>query len=91
MKVEYGEVLKEAEFRGTFKTVGDLEHSEMIRMYIEENSGMKDIAEKLHRSSRTPLEHIHKHNNAVKRSGFCAACKRAGSPYFNETAIRREL
>jgi len=37
VKVEYGEVLKEAEFRGTFKTVGDLEHSEMIRMYVDEN------------------------------------------------------
>jgi len=86
--MQYGEVLKEAEFRGTFKTVGDREHSEMIRLYVEENMGMKDIAERLHRSSRTPLEHIHKHNNAVQRSGFCAACKRAGSPYFSKIARR---
>jgi len=88
VKVEYGEVLKEAEFRGTFKTVGDREHSQMIRMYIEENLGMKDIAERLHRSSRTPLEHIHKHNDAVQRSGFCSACKRAESQYSEKTATR---
>ena len=84
-------MLKEAEFRGTFKTVGDLEHSRMIQMYIEENMGMKEIAEKLHRSSRTPLELIHKHNNAVKRSGFCAACKRAGSPYFSRIAASAKI
>lgn len=35
----------------TFKTAGDLEHSQIIQMYTEENMGMKDIAEKLHRSS----------------------------------------
>ena len=44
------------------------------------------IAEKLGRSTRTPMEHIHRHNNAVHRSGFCPACKRAGSSYQGKTA-----
>ena len=88
VKVEYGEVLQEAEFRGSWKTVSDKEHVDMVRMYIEEGLGFKDIAAKLGRSSRTPLEHVHSHNNAVARSGFCPACKRTNSMYFNRTAER---
>jgi hypothetical protein len=71
IKVEYGEVLEEAQYRGTWKTVSDKEHSEIIRLYTQENLGLKDIAENLRRSSRTPLEHVHSHNNSVRRSGFC--------------------
>ena len=80
--------LTKSQFKGTFKTVGDREHSEIIRLYVEEGVGMKMIAEKLGRPTRTPMEHIHRHNNAVRRSGFCPACKRAGSSHQGKTAER---
>jgi len=34
IKVEYGEPLHGGEYRGTFRTVSDKEHVEMIRLYI---------------------------------------------------------
>jgi len=91
IKVEYGEELKEAEFKGTFKTVSDREHASIIRLYVEEALSMDLIAKKLKRSPRTPHTHIHAHNQAVTRSGFCAACKRAGSQYYNVVAERRKM
>lgn len=92
VKVEYGEQLEEAQYKGTYLTVSDKEHVEIIRLYCEENMGMKDIAAKLGRSSRTPHEHIQrKHNASVERSGFCAPCKRVGSIYFNKKAFRGKL
>lgn len=90
IRVEYGEEVELGESRGTYKTVGDQEHAEIIRLYVEEGLGMKAIAEKLGRSSRTPHEHIGSHNRAVERSGFCAACKRVGSQYCNRIAIREK-
>ena len=91
VKIEYGETLEESQFKGTFRTVGDKEHSEIIRLYVEEGLGMKRIAEKLGRSTRTPMEHIHRHNTAVRRSGFCPNCKRIGSSHQGETAERLRL
>lgn len=86
VKVELGEELKESEYRGTFQTVSDKEHAEMIRLYVEEDLGTGKIAEKQHRSSRTPSVHIRRHNAAVKRSGFCPSCKRCGSSYAEKIA-----
>jgi len=91
IKVEYGEMLEEAQSRGTYLTVSDKEHSEIIRIYIEEGLGYAAIAERLHRSSRTPHEHVEAHNKAVERSGFCAACKRAKGQYLNAVATRGGL
>jgi len=91
VKVEHGEALQEPLLKGTFKTVGDKEHVEMVRLYVEEALGMTDIAEKLGRSSRTPHTHIHAHNQAVGRSGFCAACKRVGSKYQSMLAERIKI
>jgi hypothetical protein len=76
IKVEYGEPIFEGEYKGTFRTVSDKEHVEMIRLYIEENLGLNKIAEMLGRSSRTPLTQIQRHNNSLERSGFCPACRR---------------
>jgi len=50
--------------------------------------GFNKIAEVLSRSSRTPLAQVQKHNRTVKRSGFCAACKRAKGDYAYKEAIR---
>jgi len=81
VEVEYGEPLYEGEYRGTFRTVGDKEHAEMIRLYIEEGLSLEKIAEQFSRSSRTPLLHLQKHNRAVERSGFCQACRRVKSGF----------
>jgi hypothetical protein len=87
LKVEYGESLREGENKGTFKTVGDKEHSEIVRAYIE-GSGMQKIADQMNRSTRTIQKHILDHNSAVKRSGFCALCKRTNSSFFNKEGVR---
>lgn len=79
IRVEYGEPLHEGEYRGTFRTVSDREHAEMIRLYVEEGLSLERIAARFSRSSRTPLLHIQKHNQAVRRSGFCPACRRTRS------------
>ena len=79
IKVEYGEELNEGEYRGTFRTVSDKEHAEMIRLYIEEGLSYEKIAEHFNRSSRTPLLHIQKHNKAIMKSGFCPSCKKLES------------
>jgi len=59
---------------GTFITVSDEEHAEMISLYIEEGLGIYKTAEILGRSSRTPLVQI-------QRSGFCPVCRRVRSEY----------
>ena len=81
-------MLEEAQSRGTYLTVSDKEHVDIIRLYVEESKGASAIGEFLHRSSRTPLEHIKTHNKAVERSGFCGACKRARGEYFNMVVSR---
>ena len=84
--VEYEEPIHEAVSRGKYKTVGDKEHAEIIRLYIEEGLGMRRIAAMLKRSSATIKEQIDRHDEAVRRNGACMACKRAKSKYFNEIA-----
>jgi len=86
MKVDYGEVLEVGISKGTYKTVGDKEHTEIIELYMSENLSMVKIGEKLNRSARTAKMHIDSHNAAVKRAGFCAPCKRVDSSYFNRDA-----
>jgi hypothetical protein len=82
VKVEYGEELNKGEYRGTFRTVSDSEHAEIIRLYVEEGLSYEKIGEQLNRSSRTPLLHIQRHNRDVERSGFCSVCKKVGSKYL---------
>ena len=72
----------------TFRTVGDKEHVEIVRLYIEEGLGYNKIAEMLGRSSRTPLTQIQKHKNAVQRSGFCPACRRFEGKYESCIALK---
>jgi len=90
VKVEYGEPAFEGEYKGTFRTVGDKEHAEMVRLYVEEELGFNKIAEIIGRSSRTPLTQIQKHNKAVERSGFCPACRRLKSKYEGQTTGREQ-
>lgn len=88
VKIEYGQVTELPKDRGVYKTVGDTEHAQIIELYADQGLGMNVIAEKLGRSSRTPKQHIDKHNRSVQRSGFCAACRRVGSPFQNKMAER---
>jgi len=88
IKTEYGEPVKEAQYRGKFKTVGDVEHGRIIRLYVEEGLSMDKIARQLERSTKTPHSHIKRHNKAVERSGFCPTCRRVKSKYESEFAIR---
>jgi len=78
----------EGEYKGTFKTVGDKEHAEIIRLYMEEELSIDKIAKHLNRSSRTPLMQINKHNATVERSGFCPTCRRVRSKYESQLAQR---
>jgi hypothetical protein len=83
IKVEYGEEVNEGEYRGTFRTVSDREHAEMIRLHIEEGLSYEKIATQFNRPSRTPLLHIQRHNRAVEGNGFCSICRRIKSDYEN--------
>lgn len=87
LKIEYGREIEKPKDMGTFKSVGDQEHVKIIELYAG-GLGYNKIAEKLGRSTRTPHEHVNKHNKAVKRSGFCPMCRRAGGDYENEVVSR---
>lgn len=81
------EVLEQGENKGSFKTVGDKEHSEIVKNYIE-GAGMQKIALDKDRFTRTILVHIKSHNSAIKRAGFCPQCKRANSKFFCMEVVR---
>lgn len=88
IRVEYGEALERGIDRGIYKTVGDKEHSQIISLYTEQNLGMNHIATNMGRSTKTISDHIHNHNNAVERSGFCPNCRRVKSPFEAQIARR---
>ena len=70
------------------RTVGDFEHSNIVKTYIEEKVGMGTLADALGRSSRTISVQIHKHNDAVESKGYCQICRRSQSPYAEVPATR---
>jgi hypothetical protein len=86
IKVEYGEVVQEAESRGFYRTVSDNEHADIINKYLEEQLSMSKISEATGRSSKTIMDHIHLHNSAVERAGWCPYCKRVGSKNYDKKA-----
>jgi hypothetical protein len=90
IKVEFGELEHEGEYRGIYQTVSDSEHSQIIEMYVEEGLSMGKIAKKLGRSSKVPHSHIHSHNSKVLSSGFCPECRRVKSNLDNVMAKRME-
>jgi len=89
IKVEYGELVYEGEYKGTFRTVGDKEHAEIIRLYIEEGLGINKIAEMLGRSSQTPLTQIQKHNKAVERSGSAQFADELWANFFKKIVHKK--
>ena len=87
LKIEYGQVTELAKDMGTFKTIDDKEHMKIMELYAS-GLGYNKIHERLNRSTKSLHDHIHKHNNAVERSGFCAVCRRAGGEYSGQIVSR---
>ena len=77
------------EGRGDTRTMGDLEHAQMIRLYVEGDGkhgpySMNEIADLLDVSSATPYYHItNVHNKQVKEKGECSRCLRASGPWMH--------
>lgn len=88
LKIEYGEPLQGAEDKGIYKTVSDEEHVDIITRYLNGEGGMGALGKTLNRSGRTIQMQLGVHDEAVKRSGFCARCKRARSDYYS-TEVKR--
>ena len=91
IKVTYGEVLKESVDKGTFRTVSDKEHVEIVRLYVEENLGFIKMGLKVNRSSATTQKHVILHNALVRGSGFCTSCRRANGKYHDKVAERGQI
>lgn len=70
IRIEHSEELKYGEERGTFKTIGDEEHVEIIRLYLGEKLSMDKIHKLKDRSPATVKNQLDKHNEAIKRVGF---------------------
>jgi len=87
LQIEYGREIEQPKDMGTFKTIGDKEHMQIMELYAE-GLGYNKIHERLNRSTKSLSDHIHKHNNAVNRSGFCATCRRAGGEYSGKVVKR---
>jgi hypothetical protein len=88
VKCEYGELVEKGEYRGRYQTVGDAEHAEIIRLYVEDGLSINRIAERLSRSTKTVWSHIQAHNSGVERSGFCPSCRRVKSDCESTPAYR---
>lgn len=82
LRVEKGEAPEEL---SSNNSIGDFQHSEIIRLYKEEGLSMNKIGKKLNRSPQTVSNHIKDHNDSVVRSKFCALCKRVRGKYSEET------
>jgi energy-coupling factor transporter ATP-binding protein EcfA2 len=88
IRIEHGEELKHGEDKGTFKTIGDMEHAEILRLYMGDRLGMAKIGTLKDRSSATIKSQIDQHNQAIQRVGFCSVCKRAGGQFYRDQAAR---
>jgi hypothetical protein len=91
VKVEYKEPIYLGVDRGTHKTMGDVEHVEIMQLYAEEGLSYHRIGEKLGRSSRTPLEAVKRHNRLVESSGFCPVCRRVGGDYEKRLVTKNSM
>jgi len=85
--VEYGES-KEPMQGSTENVIGDEEHVRIVGLTIQGLS-MGKIGKELKRSNATVFKHIHEHDEAIVRSGFCPKCQRAKSIFFIQKALKR--
>lgn len=70
------------------RALGDFEHAELIKDYIEGKGGMAKTAEVHGVSSGTVHNHIKKHNKELKTSGECSMCRRVNSEHSKTRATR---
>jgi hypothetical protein len=91
LKITFEEKPLEAISRGIFKTIGDIEHTQIIEMYIEQEMSMRDIAKQLDRSSASILMQIDKHNNNIEKMGYCPMCRRAKSKFETMKAEKERI
>lgn len=85
---EIGEICHEAQNKGTFKTVSDKEHKEIIERYGTGDISMVKLGEQMSRSSRTIGMHVDSHDSSIDKAGFCAVCKRAHCSFVNSKVKR---
>ena len=88
VKVEWGDSIDYGTNRGTFKTVGDQEHTNIINSYFEGLS-MGKIAKKQSRSAATVYAQIHGHDESVGRVGYCVECRRLKGSHETEKTDKR--
>lgn len=88
IRVEHGEPLKEAQDKGTFLTISDVEHVRLIDDYALGDS-MKTLSKKMSRSSGTISQHVHQHDDEVQRNGYCSRCARAAGRNKNVKVLRQ--
>ena len=83
ISIEYGEELKYREDMGAFKTVGDVEHVEIMKLYWEDHS-MAQIADLKNRSKSAISTQIRTHNQKVISLGYCPRCKRTEGELYDK-------
>jgi len=91
VKVEYKEPVRSGADRGTYKTIGDKEHVEIMRMYADEGLSYIRIGDALGRSSRTAHEAVKRHNRLVESNGFCPICRRVGGDYEKRFVKKKSM
>ena len=87
VKCEYGTPIETGENKGTFRTIGDKEHAQIVELYSEGLS-MNKISKQVGRSTKSIKDHIDSHNLSVERSAFCPACRRVHSKNEGKKADR---
>lgn len=84
--VEYGET-KEPMQGSTENVIGDEEHVRIVGLTIQGLS-MEKVGKETKRSKATIFKHVHEHDEAIVRSGFCPKCQRAKSIFFIQKALK---
>jgi hypothetical protein len=69
-------------------TVSDFEHLRLVALYSELRS-MQKVAKTLSRSPSTVNKQITEHDDEVKKSGYCSACKRVRGALQKVTLVKR--
>ncbi len=77
IRPEFGDVIELSDSQ----TVGDAEHAEMMKLYIEDELSMQRVAAIVNRSSGTVMGHINRHNMGIARKKVCMKCKRVNSGF----------
>lgn len=84
----------EGKERGDYKTIGDEDHAQMMRL-LQEGDGkrarysMNEVADAWGVSTATPSYHVNKlHNPAVLEHGLCVRCERVGGKFAREVVGR---